>query len=174
MSRWFFGFLVALSFVAGCSWENKVKKLNEDEFKTYYALKPFMTDDQRKTYLTSKTSDERVAYLKSQNLWDMFYKYDEKTRQAIVDGAVQAGWTKDMVLMAWGAPYDKKKLTGRPAPWSEMLTYRFEKQEDGTVLVYVPNSKTAYKATERFTREVILDADVVSEIVEKAGWGQSE
>ena len=88
-----------------------------------------------------------------------------------MDGAVQTGWTKDMVLMAWGAPFDKKKLVGRPAPRSEMLLYKFEKHEDGSVLVYVPNSKTEYSATERFRREVILDSDVVSDIVEKPGWG---
>jgi hypothetical protein len=76
-----------------------------------------------------------------------------------------------MVLMAWGAPYDKKKLVGRPAPRSEMLIYKFEKHEDGSVLVFIPGSKTEYKAVERFTREVILDADVVTEIVEKSGWG---
>ena len=52
-----------------------------------------------------------------------------------------------------------------------MLIYKFEKQEDGTVMVFVPNSKTEYTAVERFRREVILDADVVFEIVEKPGWG---
>jgi hypothetical protein len=52
-----------------------------------------------------------------------------------------------------------------------MLIYKFEKHEDGSVLVFIPGSKTEYKAVERFTREVILDADVVTEIVEKSGWG---
>jgi hypothetical protein len=89
-----------------------------------------------------------------------------------VEGAVQVGWTKDMVVMAWGAPYDRRALAGRPAPRSELYVYKFEKQEDGTVLVYVPNSKTEYKAVERFVREVYLDSDVVAEIIEKKGWSQ--
>jgi hypothetical protein len=75
-----------------------------------------------------------------------------------------------MVFMAWGAPWDHRALVGRPAPKSELLVYRFEKQEDGTVLVYVPDSKTAYKSVARFTREVYLDSDTVTEIVEKPGW----
>jgi hypothetical protein len=85
---------------------------------------------------------------------------------------VQNGWTKDMVYMAWGAPFDKRALAGRPAPRSELLVYRFEKQDDGTVLVYVPDSKTEYLAVERFVREVYLDSDQVTEIVERKGWVQ--
>lgn len=168
MPRWLFVLFLSLT---ACSYETRVKKLSDEEFKAYYALKPFMDEDQRKTYLKMKVETDRTAYLKEQGLWDRFYKYDEKSRQAIVDGAVEVGWSKDMVLMAWGAPYDKRKLTGRPAPRSELLVYRFERQEDGTVLVYVPGSKTEYKAEERFQREVYVDADIVSEIIEKPGWG---
>lgn len=169
MFRWFLPLLLLLG---ACSIDSRVKKLSDEEFKAYYALKPFMDEDTRKGYLKLKTSDERTAYLKEKGLWDKFYQYDEKTRQAIVDGAVTLGWEKDQVLMAWGPPYDSRKIVGRQAPRSELLVYRFEKHEDGTVLVYVPNSKTEYKAVERFTREVILDSDVVTEIVEKPGWSQ--
>lgn len=174
--RWFIVLALALS---ACSWQARVKFLSDEEFKAYYALKPFMSEDMQKTYLKLKSEEERNTYLKDQTmqripaitLYDLFYQFPENIRQSIVDGAVQEGWTKDMVLMAWGAPFDKKKLVGRPAPRSEMLIYKFEKQEDGTVMVFVPDSKTEYKAVERFRREVILDADVVSEIVEKPGWG---
>jgi len=174
--RWFF--LLAILLV-GCSWQHRVKFLSDEEFKAYYALKPFMEEEQQKAYLTTKTEEDRNTYLKSIKierrppiaLYDLFYQYDEHIRQAIVDGAVQEGWVKDQVLMAWGAPYSKKKLVGRPATHSEMFVYKFEKQEDGTVLVFVPDSKTAYTAVERFRREVIFDDDKVTEIVEKPGWG---
>lgn len=174
--RWSLLFVVAL---AACSWQARVKFLSDEEFKAYYALKPFMAEETQKGYLTLKTEEERNAYLKAIvlarippiTLYDVFYQYPENIRQAIVDGAVQERWTKEMVLMAWGAPFDKKKLVGRPAPRSEMLIYKFEKHEDGTVMVFIPNSKTEYKAVERFRREVILDDDVVSEIVERPGWG---
>jgi len=170
---------VAALLLSACSWQHRVKFLSDEEFDCYYALKPFMEEETQKTFLAYKSEAERTAYLKSINmervppitLYDLFYQYDQHIRQAIVDGAVQVGWTKDQVLMAWGAPYDKKKLVGRPAPRSEMLLYKFEKHEDGTVLVYTPDSKTEYKAVERFRREVILDADEVTEIVEKKGWG---
>lgn len=173
--RWMFVLALALS---ACSWQARVKYLSDEEFKAYYALKPFMDEDMQKSYLTLKSEEERNAYLKSvtlqrvppTTLYDLFYQYPENIRQAIVDGAVQQGWTKEMVLMAWGPPFDKKKLVGRPAPRSEMLIYKFEKHEDGSVLVFIPGSKTEYKAEERFRREVILDSDTVTEIIEKPGW----
>ena len=167
MSRWW---LVAALVLSGCGVEHRVKKLSNVEFQHYYALKPFMEEEQRIAYLKLKTEAERSQYLKDAGLWDRFYKYDEHIRTAIVDGAVQTGWTKDMVLMSWGAPFDKRKLTGRPSPRSELLVYKFEKHEDGTVLVYVPGSKTEYKAVDRFMREVYVDNDVVTEIIEKQGW----
>jgi hypothetical protein len=167
MRKWLFVVMLALS---ACGWEHRVNKLSDVEFDHYYALKPFMSDDERKEYLKLKTEEERNQWLKDKGYWDRFYKYDEHLRKAIVEGAVQNGWTKDMVLMAWGAPYDKRSLAGRPAPRSEMLVYRFEKHDDGSVLVWIPGSKTEYKAIDRFRREVILDNDVVTEIIEKSGW----
>jgi len=164
--------LLALIFVAGCGWESRVRHLSDIEFDHYYALKPFMSDSDRESYLKLKTEEERSTYLKEKGLWDRFYRYPEHVRQGIVSGAVQNGWTKDMVYMAWGAPFDRRALVGRPAPISELLVYRFEKQSDGTVLVYVPNSKTEYRAVERFTRDVYLDNGQVTEIVERKGWGQ--
>ncbi len=175
--------LLVLVLLSGCSWEaSGIRHLSEVEFDHYYAIKPFMPEDQRKAFLKLKTEDERNAWLKAggcrlvrginECYWDRFYKYPDHVRKAIVAGAVQVGWTKDMVFMAWGAPFDKRSLTGRPSPRSELLLYRFEKQEDGRVLVYVANSKTEYKAVERFVREIILDSDEVAEIIEKKGWGQ--
>ena len=52
-----------------------------------------------------------------------------------------------------------------------MLTYRFEVQEDGTVLLWEPGSKTEYKAVRLFIREVVIDDDNVVEIREEsASW----
>lgn len=172
---------LAFLALAGCGWESRVRLLSDAEFDHYYALKPFMSEEERKAYLKLKTEEERNEFLKKNGCrnvmgaeecyWDRFYKYPENIRQGIVEGAVRNGWSRDMVFMAWGAPWDKRALVGRPSPKSELLVYRFEKQEDGTVLVYVPDSKTAYKAVERFTREVYLDNDQVTEIIEKKGWG---
>ncbi|MCB9759606.1 MAG: hypothetical protein H6739_07170 [Alphaproteobacteria bacterium] len=163
--------LVALAAGAtGCSWEKRVKNLSDAEFDHYYALRPFMEDAQRKTYLKLKTEEERNAYLKELGIWDYFYKYDAAERDDIVAGDVQVGWTKDKVLMAWGRPHDRQKLAGRQAQRSELLIYRFEGHEDGSILIWEPNSKTEYKAVRFFRREVILDDDVVTEIAEKNGW----
>jgi hypothetical protein len=173
--------ILGVLLLAGCGWEGRVKLLSDAEFDHYYALKPFMEDSERKAYLKLKTEEERNGWLKANGCrellgkqecyWDRFYKYPENIRQGIVEGAVRNGWTREMVYMAWGSPWDRLSLVGRPAAKSEMFVYRFEKHEDGTVLVYVPDSKTAYKAVSRFTREVYMDNDQVTEIVEKPGWG---
>ena len=168
MYRWIL-LLFALLALPAC-WQKRVKHLSGSEFDHYYALRPFMDEDQRKTYLKSKTREERDAYLKSQGLWDMFYQHSEPVRDAIVAGEVQTGWSRDMVYMAWGKPYDKRKLVGRPATRSEMLVYRFEVQEDGSIMVWVPESKTSYHAVRRFEQHVILDDNHVTEILQEDGW----
>lgn len=185
MTRWFL--IVALAFSTACSFEGKVKRLSTTEFDHYYALKPFLSDDERKAYLTLKTEEERNGWLKSNGCrerlgkrecyWDRFYRFDDKTRAAIVNGEVKAGWTKEQVYMAWGQPFDSKAIAGRPTPRSERMIYKFEQHPDGSVLVYVPGSKTAYKAEGFFRREVILDQfDVdglpvmkVAEMMDKPG-----
>ena len=163
-------FLVVASLAAGCSWERKVKRLSDTEYDHYYALRPFMSDDQRKAYLTTKEEADRNVYLQELGLWDMFYSLSEAERDEILSGEVSIGWTKQKVLMAWGRPYDKRKLAGRPAMRSELYVYRFEKHEDGTIYLWQEGSKTEQKATELFRREVIIDDDRVTELGVKNGW----
>ncbi len=162
--------LIALAFTGGCSWERKVKNLSDAEFDHYYALRDYMSEDQKKTYLKYKTEEERNAYLQELGLWDLFYQYDEATRDQIIAGDVQLGWTKDMLIMSWGAPYDKQKVAGRAAPRSDRYVYRFEGHSDGNVYLWTEDSKTLYKADRLFRREVIMDMDVIAEITEKEGW----
>lgn len=160
-----------LTVTPGCSWKNRVKHLENDEFDHYYALRVWMEEDDKKAYLKLKTREERDQFLKDKGLWERFYQYPDHIRELIVAGEAQQGWTKDMVYMAWGVPYDRRKLPGREAQRSEMLIYRFEKHEDGRILVWAPGSKTEYKATGLFEQEVILDDDVVAEIsVKEKSW----
>lgn len=168
-----FFWLLVLVGLSGCSVDRRVKKLGPEEFQTYYALRPYMTEDVKKTYLKLKTEEQRNQYLKDQNLWDIFYKYSASERDLIIAGDVQVGWMKDMVLMAWGKPYDKRKLVGRQATRSELLVYRFEVQPDGAILVYEPGSKTEYSSVRHFERRLTLDDDRVTAIEERDGWSTS-
>jgi len=152
---------LALSPSAHAGWQNKVKELSDIEFDHYYALRAYMNDDQKKAYLKLKTEEERDQYLKDLGLWDRFYQYDDATRALIISGKVEVGWTKDMVEMAWGVPFDKRRLAGRHAQRSELWVYRFEQQKDGGVLIWEPGSKTQYKATRLFERSLTLDDDKV-------------
>ena len=80
---------------------------------------------------------------------------------------MEIGWTKDMVLMAWGRPIDRGRVAGRQATRSERYIYRFEEDQEGAILVWEPGSKTQYKAARLFSREVVMDNDVVAEINNK-------
>lgn len=166
-----FALALTASSPADAGWKNRVKHLGDDEFEHYYALRAYMTEEQKKTFLKMKTQEERDAFLKQLGLWERFYQYDEAEREEIVSGKVGQGWTKDKLEMAWGVPFDKRKLAGRQAVRSELWVYRFEQQKDGSILVWEPGSKTQYKAVRLFVREVVLDDDVVAEIREQdASW----
>jgi hypothetical protein len=77
-----------------------------------------------------------------------------------------------MVLMSWGQPHDKKRLTGRPATRSELFVYKMEVDSEGYVTVWEPNSNTASRAVELFKWEVYIDDNVVTEMLKKDGWGK--
>ena len=65
------GFL-AVSAASGCSIDRKLKKLDDQEFQHYYALKVYMDEPQVKTYLKLKTRPERDDYLKKRGLWEKY------------------------------------------------------------------------------------------------------
>lgn len=161
--------LMILTLGAGC-WEGRVKHLSNAEFDHYYALRPFMSEEQREAFLKLKTEEERNQYLKDQGLWDRFYKYTDEERQTILEGKVAPGWTKEMVYMAWGAPHDRQKLVGRSTHLAERLIYRFEEQPDGSILVWEPNSKTEHSAVRLFIQAVELENDKVVAVTQKDGW----
>lgn len=166
-------FLLALMLVAaGCGTAAKVKRLEDREQDHYYALKVWMTDDDRKAFLKLKTPEERDQWLKDKGLWDRFYKYDDEKRSAIVEGDVQVGWKQDMVFMAWGEPASRSRLPGRPAERSELFIYRFEVDKKGNTLIWRPESNETYKASELYRLELIVDDQVVTEITKKDGWDQ--
>ena len=150
--------------VSGCSYERRVKHLEDAEFSHYGALKVWMTEEERKAYLKLKSEANRNAYLVELGLWNRFYDLPAALQQAVILGEVEVGWTKEMVLMSWGRPHDFQKLVGREAKRSERYVYRFELHEGGVVYVWRPEHKTDYKALKLFEKDVILDDDVVSEI----------
>ena len=166
--------LLALGLASSsCGTQRMMKKLIDEsphEFDHYYALRPYLSDDQKKTFLKLKTEEERNDYLKGLDLWDRFYDYSEFEREMILAGDVAIGWKKDMVVMAWGAPYDKQKAPGRQAVRSERYVYRFEGHPDGVVYLWSDSSKTEHKANRLFRKELVFDDDILAEITEKAGW----
>jgi len=160
--------LLLLSGV-GCT-QRRIKRLSDDEYTHYSALRVWMTEEEQAAFLKRKLEEDRNAFLQELGLWERFYQYSERERALIVEGEVELGWTKDKVLMAWGRPHDSQKLVGRQARRSERLIYRFELHEGGRVLVWDANSNTDYQAQRLFQRDLILDDDVVVDIVLKRSW----
>lgn len=161
--------LLAGSLLTGCL-SAKIKRLSDVERDHYYALRVFMGEDTNKAYLKLKTEEERNALLQKLGLWEKFYRYDEHIRDKIIAGEVQEGWTEEQMFMAWGEPYDRRRLTGRPAARSELFVYRFEVAPDGVIRVWSPSSKTAYKAVDFYQIEAYVDDERVTEMERKEDW----
>jgi hypothetical protein len=149
----------------------KLDKLTEAELDHYRALRVFMDEDEEKAWLKLKTTEERDAWLKAENLWDKFYALPPEVREQIVGGKVERGYTRDMVYMTWGAPFQKNRLTGRPAGRSELLVYRFEIDKDGYANP-IATKRGDYKAEGHYQMELVVDDDVVTEITQQDGWTQ--
>jgi hypothetical protein len=81
MTLLFFG---ALSII-GCGYERFQKRLDNQEFDHYYALRVYMTEDVRKTYLKIKIREDRDAYLKDRGLWERFYKYEADNSSIVLN-----------------------------------------------------------------------------------------
>lgn len=162
--------LFALSSVA----EAKKEALTDAEQDHMAALRVWMTEKEIKSWGKLKSTAERDAWLQANGepikYWERFYQYAEDVREAILAGEVRTGWTQDKVFMAWGQPYMKKRLTGRNAGRSELLTYRFEVNGDGEVLLWERGSKETYDAVEKYTMEIFVDDAVVTELVKRSGW----
>lgn len=159
-------------FLASLLWfgaAGKLDRLSEAEKDHYRALRVFMEESDQKAWLKLKTEEERNAWLQEQKLWDRFYALTAEQRQSVIAGEVKRGFSRDMVYMAWGNPFQKQRLTGREAERSEMLIYRFEVDKEGFATPVV-GKKVDYKAVDRYQTEVLLDDDVVTEIVEKDEW----
>jgi hypothetical protein len=148
----------------------KLDRLSDAERECYDAVRVWMDAKEIKAYLKLKTEEERNQWLKDHKLYDRWYGYDERIRQAIRDGRVTVGMAEDMVLMAWGAPTERRRNTGRPAQRSETLVYRFEVSDDGEVLVWAPDSRETQNAVEFYRMHVVIDDGVVAEIEKRKGW----
>ncbi len=170
MNKRFITVVLAAALLGTSCMGGKVKRLSNTEFDHYYALKPFMKEDQEKVFLKKKTEEERNAYLKQIGLWERFYSLTPQEREQVLTGKVEVGWTKNMVLMALGPPWDQAKLIGSNTYNAWRYVYRFEEQVDGTALVYVPGSKTAYKAVDFFSIELVMNDDRVVELNRYKGW----
>jgi hypothetical protein len=162
--------VLLLALVALGTAGSKLSRLTDDEYSEYRALRVFMSEDEQKDFLKLKTGEERTAWLQEKGLYDKFWTHPEDVRKQIVEGDVELGWSREMVYMAWGAPFQKLRLTGRPYQRSEMLVYRFEIDKHGTATPMSDAKKTDYKAVDQHQIEVYVDDDVVTELVEKDQW----
>jgi hypothetical protein len=158
-----------LLLVATTSLGSKLDRLSDAEYAHYRALRIFMEEKDRKGWLRLKTQEARDQRLQDLGLWDKFYNLSESQRERVVSGEVVVGFTRDMLYMAWGSPYQKQRLTGRNAARSELLIYRFEIDKNGLATPVV-GDRIDYKAVGQHQTELYVDDDVVTSMVEKDSW----
>lgn len=161
--------IVAVCAIATCLVAGKFEKLSDAERDYYRALRVFMSDKDSKRWLRLKTPEDRRDWLVERGLWDRFDRHDENVRRQIVEGDVRVGWSEEMVYMAWGAPFQRQRATGRQAERSTILVYRFEVDDEGYASPVV-GKKADYKAVYRYQVDVFIDDGVVTEMPEKKGW----
>lgn len=149
----------------GAAQADKTKRLSSAEKDHFQALKVYMNKDVRKAFLKLKTEEARNAFLKKKGLWDRYYQYDERLREAILVGDVKVGWPEDAVFMGWGSPVKRFSLVDRPASLSEEFVYRFEVSPEGDILVWSKESKTAHKASLLYQVQVTVDDGRVARMV---------
>lgn len=159
------GAVVLGLFAPTTSLADKTKRLTSAEKDHYQALKVYMPKKVRKAYLKLKTEEERNEFLKKRGLWERFYQYDERVREAILVGDVKVGWEENAVFMAWGAPVKKFDKVDRPASLSQEYLYRFEVSPEGDILVWTEKSKTAHKAQLLYQVQVVVDDGRVAKMV---------
>lgn len=147
----------------------KLDKMSGEERAHWRALRVFVETKDQKRWLRLKTKEQRDAWLQERDLWDRFYEHNEEVRQQIVAGDVRLGWNRHMLYMAWGAPSERFKLTGRPASRSERLIYRFEVDKEGYASP-LTGTNPDYKAVDRYQINVILDDDVVADLMRLEDW----
>ncbi|MBX2798808.1 MAG: hypothetical protein KTR31_14125 [Myxococcales bacterium] len=147
----------------------KLDRMSPEERAHWRALRVFVEDKEQRKWLRLKTEEQRNEWLKERGLWDKFYANDDMTRDQIVSGDVRLGWSRDMLFMSWGPPFQKLRLTGRAASRSEKFIYRFEVDREGFATSLV-GDKTDHRAVDRYQVNVTLDDDVVAEIVELETW----
>jgi hypothetical protein len=158
--------LLALAFPLTGS---KLGKLSEAEQIEYRVFRAFMTEDDQKAWLKLQTTEERTTWLKEHKLWEKFYTESPEVQGQIVSGKVGLGWTRDQVYLAWGAPFQKQRLTGREAARSELLVYRFEVDKEGYASPLV-GKKENYQAVSHYQVELVMDDDMVAELDKKDRW----
>ncbi len=171
--------LLGFVLMSGCGYKHLIKRLESYEADHYEALRVFMPEEERKSYLKLKTTEERDAYLKERGLWDRFYNVDEERRKQILLREVKVGWNKEELLMAWGLPIKKQIEPQSRRTRSERWIYKFElhtNKKDGSkyVLLWEENSKTEYKSDRVFSREVVIEDygrpeltdDIIAEIID--------
>lgn len=153
----------------GVAFGGKIDKLSEQEQIEYGVFRAFMSEDDQKAWLKLDSADARTTWLKEHKLWEKYYTLSPDEQALVVKGKVALGWSRDQVYMAWGAPFQKQRLTGREAQRSELLVYRFEVDKDGFASPLVGKKKD-YKAVDQYQVELVMDDDMVSELARKEDW----
>lgn len=147
-----------------------IDRLAADERQAFDALAVFLDDKQERSFLKLKTRELRDAWLKAQGLYSRWWGLDPARREAIATGAVTVGFSVDEVLMAWGAPFERRRVVVEGVHRAEVVVYRVEVTPEGRVLIWEAGSKETHNAQERYRWILDVHDGVVVSKTKKARW----
>ena len=137
--------IFTLVMSTGCSISSKLKKLDEEEYDHYMALRVYLdrpdargerSKDERKAFFKNKTREERDQWLKDKGLWDKFYQYDEgamrfdspdRPSRTIVTDEIGRTPSRMRHIIEYEegryrrlSPEETERLNGFPAGWTDI------------------------------------------------------
>ncbi len=157
-------------FLANTALAAPIDRLADDERAAFEALSVYLDAKQEKSYLKLKTREARDAWLKGQGVYDQYWALPADRREAIASGAVRTGFLLDEVLMAWGTPFERRRVVVPNVHRAEVLLYRLEVTSGGRVLVWEEGSKSTHNAIDRYRWSLDVHNGMVVKMTKMPGW----
>ena len=157
---------ILVFLVVSCAGRDPYKKVAPDDRAFIEAVDVFMEPEEIEAWLEAEDALSRNSLSKSFGMSEKYEGLSEAERQAIAEGAVLEGMSKDAVFMSLGLPTRiRKQFEGEIEEYVESYQYRYERTRRGDVFLSPPNSRSAYK-NEVFERHVEFVGGVVRAVKE--------
>ena len=97
---------MGLVSVLGCAGgpDPRYQALSPQAKAQYAKYRQFMTERQRRVFLSLRSDAEREAFVRDLRVEERLSRFPPAVQEAIWAGEVIVGMTEEQVILAWGAP----------------------------------------------------------------------